>query len=477
MATEEVKNMSKRSDTDKAIHNIMKWLEQPEFQEKHAIVIDEHIAPACKHLDVNHEELSQEIIEHGFDGMLFGIMFEDFLGRPLLPDNNNIVDDYLKRRGWRESVRGRRYLQQLAQSTLSLYEIVEVSPGHYCDVRDIVRGGETIRVLEKMGTQNLVKWDRIAARILESNGKHIFSGGILPFPQEAGQSLLKVLSKSRKQFNKEYERLIDKKTRALASVNPDDEFLQNACPFFTSIWLIHTLEGLHAPLPEMVNYEGDALEFTESRFPFLAEQLEEIASKLDAATGWERDNPDEHTWNWSPTDQKMKNKAKKGISIQSFQGGQQLISGTLEMSPGVLKLTTNSRERAQLGQDKLETLLHGLIGPALSTIQTPEQLLSENETQQQNNGKMEPTDTIDPELAAQITEDYLDQYYRECLDEPIPVLGDKTPRQCASRKKDRAKVIEWLKHLENNELRRAARQGGKAYDSRWMWEELKLEKY
>ena len=106
----------------------MKWLEQPEFQEKHAIVIDEHIAPVCKHLDLSYEDLNQEIIEHGFDGMLFGIMFEDFLGRPLLPDNNDIVDDYLKRRGWRENLHGRRYLQQLAQSTLSLYEIVGASP-------------------------------------------------------------------------------------------------------------------------------------------------------------------------------------------------------------------------------------------------------------------------------------------------------------------------------------------------------------
>lgn len=115
---------------------------------------------------------------------------------------------------------------------------------------------------------------------------YVFSGGILPFPQEPAQSLLTELTKAQKQFSKEYKRLVDKKTRALASINPDDEFLRDACPFFTSIWLIHTLEGLHAPLPEMVNFDGQALEFTESRFPFIAEHLEEIASILDAATKW-----------------------------------------------------------------------------------------------------------------------------------------------------------------------------------------------
>jgi len=44
-------------------------------------------------------------------------------------------------------------------------------------------------------------------------------------------------------------------------------------------------------------------------------------------------------------------------------------------------------------------------------------------------------------------------------------------------KKGREKVIEWLKHLENNELRRATSQGQAPYDSRWMWEELKLARY
>jgi len=63
------------------------------------------------------------------------------------------------------------------------------------------------------------------------------------------------------------------------------------------------------------------------------------------------------------------------------------------------------------------------------------------------------------------------------LDEPIPVLDNKTPRQCARSKKGRDKVIEWLKHLENHELRRTAGQGQAPYNSSWMWEELKLTRY
>jgi len=68
--------------------------------------------------------------------MLFGLFIEDLASRRFTPGNRNIVDDYLKRRGWRESVAGRRYLQQLRDSVLSLYEVVDVAPGKHCDLSD-----------------------------------------------------------------------------------------------------------------------------------------------------------------------------------------------------------------------------------------------------------------------------------------------------------------------------------------------------
>ena len=125
----------------------------------------------------------------------------------------------------------------------------------------------------------------------------------------------------------------------------------------------------------------------------------------------------------------------------------------------------------------LETLLHGLVGPALSLYETAEQAMAENEIDPQGDDDQESADGVDPELAAEMIQRHMDQHYRRTLDEPIPVLGNKTPRQCARSKKGREKVIEWLKHLENNELHRAADQDQAPYDCRWMWEELKLTRW
>jgi hypothetical protein len=165
------------------------------------------------------------------------------------------------------------------------------------------------------------------------------------------------------------------------------------------------------------------------------------------------------------------------MAIDSLLDGQQPLNGTLELKPGVLTLTTNSTKRAQHGQAVLESLLQGLVGPALSSLQTPEQLLDEHDARRQNAGDREPADSIDPEIAAEIIQHTLDEHYRRVLDEPVPALGDKTPRQCVRSKKGRERVIEWLKDLENNELHRAAREEQAPYDSRWLWNELKLGRY
>ncbi len=79
--------MGKRSDTDKAIRNIMNWADRPEWSDERKAVFDAHLAPVCERIDISQEELRQELEEHDYGGMLFGLMFEDFLSRRLSPKN------------------------------------------------------------------------------------------------------------------------------------------------------------------------------------------------------------------------------------------------------------------------------------------------------------------------------------------------------------------------------------------------------
>jgi len=357
--------------------------------------------------------------------------------------------------------------------------VVAVSPGLYCDVRDLVRGGETVRVHEHMGTQNLARWDRLAARVLKTDSKRVFSGGILRFPAELAQSLLKVLTESRKQFDKELTRRVDKKTAAsiTAEIDQTTLFLRESATAFTSLWLMHVITKLRAPLPEIVNRDGEAVVFAETRFPFLAEHLDAISVRMDAAPGWEREQPGEPGWVWFAEQDTGKRKPQHGLKFETWQDGQRSISGTLKTEPGVLILSTNSVERSRRGQAELEKRLHGLIGPALSKLQTPQQLMDQRGDPGSQQAGSGPDDALDPQLAAEMIRNMLGQHYRHTLDEPLPMLDNKTPRQCARSKKDQSKVIEWLKYLENSEQHRAGQQQQASYDFRWLWEELNLTEY
>lgn len=61
----------------------------------------------------------------------------------------------------------------------------------------------------------------------------------------------------------------------------------------------------------------------------------------------------------------------------------------------------------------------------------------------------EPEPSIPPEVATPLIHAMLDRHYRAALDEPVPMLGDVTPRAAARTKAGRDRLAAWLKHLEN----------------------------
>jgi len=66
-------------------------------------------------------------------------------------------------------------------------------------------------------------------------------------------------------------------------------------------------------------------------------------------------------------------------------------------------------------------------------------------------------------------------HYRRTLDEPVPMLGNRTPRECARTKAGRKRLANWIKDIENSELRQAADRDATPYDVTWMWRELGVE--
>lgn len=69
----------------------------------------------------------------------------------------------------------------------------------------------------------------------------------------------------------------------------------------------------------------------------------------------------------------------------------------------------------------------------------------------------------------------LEDHYRRILDEPIPALGNRSPRSAAKTPKGREKVVAWLKRVENHGAGLDASDPMAGYDFGLMWRELGVE--
>lgn len=78
---------------------------------------------------------------------------------------------------------------------MSLYEVSEVVPGQSMTLRDLLRDVAPVTVREHGATQTLVNWDKIAARIVDVNGRHGISGALLPFSADGAVRVIDALSR------------------------------------------------------------------------------------------------------------------------------------------------------------------------------------------------------------------------------------------------------------------------------------------
>jgi len=427
------------------------------WKERLQEVIEEHLGAALDAFEINHEDLA-DILGEPSSGTLWGCGFEDFLGRRFGAHDENIADLYLKRRGWKETVLNRAYFAALRDTPVSLHEVSDVKPGASMVLRDVLRGGPPVTVREKSATRSLRQWDKIAVRVVPERDHHVISGAVLPFSDEAFELLTSALREAVKLGKR-------------APLTLSTEQLLDCAPIFTGAWLFAEVSRvLNPPRPNYCNSDGDEVMFHDLRFALktgvtqkqMAERIDKVADFSPASRTF---------WNWVERRPTRKGKAVAGLMLESQMEGGTVLAG-LEIKGRALLVSANSPARAA----RVEALVMGaagdLVKSPLTTIRTVEQLMAEREARPVPSA----ADEIPPQIARQITHDYMDKHYRETLDAPVPALGDKSPRQAVRSAAGRAKVIEWLKFLENRSAQHEDRPIAE-YDFGWMWAELGLQEY
>lgn len=384
------------------LDGLIKWSMRDRWADRFEEVLADHVLPACDETGLDMDEIVAMMGEDLFMSTVWACAFEDFLTREF-DDGENAIDDYVKRRGWKETVSIRTYMAALRHSTMSLYEVSDVVPGISFRARDVMRGGEPVLISERSATRSLKPWDRIAARVLQVGAKTQIGGGMLVFNRENADDLIeawhahdKLGPDERRRLTKQIlgDDLGDEEIAALSSA--DIGYASGS--LFTAIWLTDVIERVREPkIPDLRNRDGEELIHCVVRYPLSkGTNSDEIRPVLQAhdefcATGKTR-------WNWIAVEQMMA--ARDGAEIEQV--------------------------------DLTEEEMHGLV------------------------------------------HDQMDRHYRSVLDEPVGSLGGLTPRGAVKTKDGRAKIVEWLKLLENMTAKSGDGDGAMASYS-FGWEELGLK--
>lgn len=503
--------------TGQTIRRLMEWAQRPEWSPLFEKVLSEHVAPVLEDYEIENLAELREVLGGALFGTgVYGPAFEDFMTRQN-DEGETIVDEYVRRRGYRESVPGRRYIEGLRDSLMSLYEVLESMPGSHLVLRDRLRGGAEVRVDERSGSAQLVRWDRLAARIVPLNRQWVMSGAPLVFRSETADMIERTFRRSSIRARRVLRTIAERKPgpgeidddelrrivaeapveatagedEAGAGAGPpaaDDSsaeyLLRPLAPILTRLWLQQTLDQLRKPLPTMQNTDGEALVFVGTRWPIAEGAAPELERRLaDEEEKWLfRYAPEKRRWAWQesrPDPVKPRGGARKrGKAINldrlTVSGGDdpldRLSLGSVYIDGAELVLETNSEQRAARGRERLERLLAGLLGPAASKRESFQEMWQ----RYQEDPPLAPQDPVGPppEEQVRILGEMLDRHYRTWPDHPLPALDGKTPRAAARTATGRPKLARLLKQMEGQEQHRVRDEGGKPYDFGWIRREL-----
>jgi hypothetical protein len=367
-------------------------------------------------------------------------------------------------------------MSALRTSVMSIYEVSDIVRDTSFRARDLVRGGDPILISERSATHSLKQWDRIATRVVQIGPQMHISGAVLPYDRDASERVLKLLRNIGKRIAKERQKLAglvrrDVNDPAIVNGFSPTALLRAAAPTITTVWLIDIIDRATVPqIPEVRNAEGDELLFCTLHYPF-AEGAAADDLRLALSRCPELRQASATFWNWTGPQPSAKTLGaqKQPLKSQTFTTtlDDGSVLGNVELKDNALILSVNSQARAERGRVLLSEVLDGLLAQPLVEIQTLEQCMATRDP------APPPRLNLSEQERRTIIHDGLDRHYRDLLDQPIPALGNKSPRAAARTANGRAKVVDWLKTLENHTAKFAGSNDEMAtYDFSWLWTEL-----
>ncbi|GHU10507.1 hypothetical protein FACS189449_00090 [Alphaproteobacteria bacterium] len=383
------------------------------------------------------KDLDQELVFEYFflPWCLFNWIPVDDFGIKDFDGQETLAENYLRLNRDRLTSKERLFIETIIHSYYSFYCVLDVELDKSLTVKDILL--ETTHIVkERQGTHQLTRGSVVYGRILTMEDQSIFVG-MAPF--RMNPDVLHGLIDFRQALVKENG------GRALSG-----EVLRND---FDLILLDHyfdlIINAFNKPFPTFMNTDGEPIVFIKSSFKLMMDPEDALGRLLLLTLGAKLDDLLEE----AERDESGNVTKVEFCWLKDENGrgkiGDNTILGYILIEKDTLTLDTNSRERAKLGEELLTKYLGDKISLQTSTMETPEQKARalEESGDVDEDGDDDDDDDEDsceiseesPEMDAMI-KDMVDEHWKNWFDEPIPLLGDKTPRQAAKTKEGKEKL-------------------------------------
>jgi hypothetical protein len=367
------------------LQGLMKWAMRERWSNRLFEALDDHLQPVCDETELDRDDIFEALGENMFMSTIWLYAFEDLLTR-VFDDGSNLVDDYLKRRGWKESASARAYMAALRNSAMSVYEVSDIVPDTSFRARDLVRGSEPILITDQIATGLVLPSDRVAMRVVHVGSQTLVGGALLHYEHEASERLIASLRELANLGTEEKQAFADTLRSGLTGSPPADHSetkMRGAiAPQFTAVWLIDLIDRAEPeedPELDDDDLEDDDIVSAVARYPVSAGATEDdIRSALKRCP--ELRQEDETSWSWvSPAKPAgvsalQKQSSPKGAFETVFEHGWDVFDG-LELEDGEVVLRVGSAEALDRASALLGETLGDLVGQPSVAMEFPDQFV------------------------------------------------------------------------------------------------------
>jgi len=356
-------------------------------------------------------------------GGFFEWYIHDF--RPI-STKRTLVEEFLRRRGGRVTAAERDLLQSWSAVRFGVWEVQRVEEGKGVEIKNLFED-ERFFVDDVSCSRSMTRWDCVMGRVYESQGRWYFMGMVHCFPRGMMRQFIERIEEESREVGQGAAAFVHAHSHRWPRVV--DEMAEEQ------------MAGLR-----LVNFEGDPVEF--SAAVYRVEDEGAVLRALEAAGPFDdrTDLPGATTFAWLDAD--------SGESRRSY--------GSIELRDGKLRLECNSRKRLKTGRQLIEKHAGHWLRHVEDTFESQDEF-KRKALERKAPKKAAQESGIPPEVEREILLKYKNEHYARWVDERLPALDGKTPREAAKSEAGRRGLEDLLRMMENGEDR-ARKEGGAAFD-------------